>query len=219
MICPECGTDNPEGSAFCMSCSASLGGGGGFKLAGSGSSQGFTTTPESSNNSVNDALFGGISPSYDPGFGPGSSSFPTAAKKSSPVPLIIALVAVVLIVVGVGFSILGWQYNGTYALDRIEMKYGDQELSYTKDQLEALAGTSMDVTLKVSFGRVTIKASSDYQGFGVRSGSGKIKFSGSKVTYTSGSDKMSGSYDKASKTLSIGFADSGLDMQMYFKKK
>ena len=231
MICPDCGTENPEGSAFCSNCSATLGGGGGFRLATpSGSTGGTQSTggspyssnsPYSGDNSVNDALFGGgMDSTFRPAYPPDSLA-PVPKKgglDKNWIAVIIAIVVLAAAVIGAGYTVLGWQYNGTYELESIEMKQGDQEYSFSVAQLEALSGESFKCALKISFGKGTLTLDSSYNSLGLKTYRGRVKFSGTRVLFP-GDKAIEGVYDKKNKTISVSMDEAGVTMTLVFKKK
>lgn len=113
-------------------------------------------------------------------------SYSAPAKKSNGgLIAAIAIIAVLAIVAILGFTTLGWKYNGTYELDSIS----SMGMTFTMDEVKEIMGDTMSAELKVSFG--TYKVSGDVFG---SSGSekGKIKFKGSKFTID---DDMSGYMD------------------------
>ncbi len=216
MICPDCGTENPEGSTYCSYCSASLGGGGGFKLATPGNISG-TTDSESSTNSVNDALFNNnpTNPIYSPNYGPQAIPQKKSGLGGS-VGLIIGIVVAVIAFIVVGYTALGWKYNGTYKLTSISA-YG---MEFGLSEMKELTGIDYDVTLKISFGKATLSTGAGMSSYGISSGTAKVKFSGTKITYTSGGEKYYGTLDKAKKTISIDMdIDDGVTGSLIFTKQ
>ena len=241
MICPDCGTENPDGAAFCSNCSATLGGGGGFRLASPGGTSGSdphqsggssfagSSFSDSSSTSVNDALFGGANSNYASAY---DSDIFAPAKKTQNNNWIIAIVAVVVLaalVIGAGYSVLGWQYNGTYEFDEIYMKYGGQELSYTREQMEAMIQTEMEISIKLSFGTATMKVDSAYQNYGMKSYKGKYKIKGNKLIFTGDpqyDDYFNMVIDRKAKTITLNLnapdsltGSGDIEMKMVFKKK
>ncbi len=152
-------------------------------------------------NSVNNALFNQA---------PVNTSTVTAKKggAGATVGIIAGIVAVLAIAFAVCWFVLGWKYNGTYQFDSASM-YGE---TYSAADLESMAGQSLNMTLKVSFGKCTLDA--DALGY-TGSGSAKIRFKGDKVTFIDGSEEMEGTYDKSTKTISL----EANGVTMYFKKK
>ncbi len=204
MNCPTCGAEAPEGIAFCSTCGAQI------PLS--------QPQPQQTYN-VNEALFGGgqgggygaQNTAYGAPYGAQASSIQPAKKSTGGiVAAIIAIVVVAAAVVAVGFFVLGWRYNGTYEFSKAEA-YGQ---SFTKEDLAALSGQNIDMSLKISFGKATLKADAvGYNG----SGSARVTFKGNKVTFKDGSQTMDGEYISSEKTITLTEPTSGVTL--YFKKK
>lgn len=135
------------------------------------------------------------------------SSAPAATpKKSSPVGIIIGVVAALVVVFLLGFFVLGGRYNGTYMLDTMSM----EGMTISASDLAAF-GMS-DVGIKVSFGRCSF-VGGESLGLG-ESGKSKIKFTSDSVTITdSDGTTATGSFDGKSFTIE----SSGVEMT--FTKK
>ena len=231
MICPDCGTENPDGTAFCVNCSATLGGGGGFRLASPGGTSGsglhesgsspFSSTSYSDNTggSVNDALFGGQNSSYNNVYG--ADSLVPAKKKSAStnwIPFVIAIAVIVVLVIGAGYSVLGWKYNGTYELTKISVSQGDVDYTFETEELEALTGSKINITLKISYGRGTLSVDSDAAALGVKNYRGRVRFKGNRVIFD-GESGPEGVYNSKDKTITVDISQGGLTGEMVFKKK
>lgn len=129
----------------------------------------------------------------------GASAVPT--KKSSPVGIIIGVVAALVVVFLLGYFVLGGKYNGTYMLDTMSM----EGMTFSASDL-AVFGMS-DVGIKVSFGRCSF-VGGDSLGLG-DSGKSKIKFTSDSVTITdSDGTTATGSFDGKSFTIE----SSGVEM-------
>lgn len=135
------------------------------------------------------------------------SSTPAAApKKSSPVGIIIGVVAALVVVFLLGFFVLGGRYNGTYMLDTMSM----EGMTITASDLAAFGAD--DVGIKVSFGRCSF-VGGESLGLG-ESGKSKIKFTSDSVTITdSDGTTATGSFDGKSFTIESN------GVEMTFTKK
>ena len=199
MNCPTCGAPAPDGIAFCSSCGAQI------PLSQP------QPQPQQTYN-VNDALFGGAQAGgYGTPYGAQTSQIQPAKKNTgSVVAAIIAIAVIAAAVLAVGFFFLGWRYNGTYEFTKAEML--GQTLS--KSDLEAYSGQKVEMSLKISFGKATLKADSiGYTG----SGSARVTFKGDKVTFKDGSETMEGKYISSEKIITLTEPNSGVTL--YFQKK
>ncbi len=166
MVCPNCGTQVPDGTGFCTTCGAQM------PMA----------DPNAGYANPNDALF-----NQQP-----YQAAPAAPAKSSKTGMIVgiaaAVVAVALIIFFVVKLVGGGKYNGTYEF----YSFSGFGMTYTAEELEEQSGQKMDMTLVVKNGKCTLNA----EAMGVSdSGSAKIKFDGDKVTFIDGDEEMYGSYD------------------------
>ncbi|MCM1399544.1 MAG: zinc ribbon domain-containing protein [Clostridium sp.] len=144
-----------------------------------------------------------------------STPTPTAsapAKKSAAGPIIAVVVILAVIAVAAVLLVPKLKYNGTYELSEISA-FG---LKFTAEEFEEQAGQKIDMSLKVSFGKVELSA--DMADMGVEgNGVAKIKFDGDKVIITEndGSSTLEGKYNSSEKTITL--TAEGVDM--VFKKK
>ena len=198
MNCPTCGADVPEGIAFCSSCGAQVP---------------LTPQPQQTYN-VNDALFGGGqngSYGYNSPYGASTSAAQPAKKGAGGIiAAIVAIVVIAAAVFAVGFFVLGWRYNGTYEFVKAEAA----GMTLTKEDLASYSGQNMEMSLKISFGKATLKA--DALGY-TGGGSAKVSFKGTKITFKDGSETMDGEYISSEKMITLTEPTSGV--KLYFQKK
>ncbi|MDE6025640.1 MAG: zinc ribbon domain-containing protein [Lachnospiraceae bacterium] len=141
------------------------------------------------------------------------SSTPTAsapAKKSAAGPIIAIVAILAVIAVAAILVVPKMKYNGTYELSEVSA----MGMTWTAADFEEMSGQKLDMSLKVSFGKVELSA--DMADMGVEgSGTAKIKISGSKVTITENGQTLEGKYDSKAQTITLNAE--GVDM--VFKKK
>ncbi len=117
------------------------------------------------------------------------------AKKNNTgmiIGIVVAVVAVIAIIL-VASGLLGnSEYNGDYKLVKCSY-YGEV---YTMEEMEAMSGTSYDMTLTVKGSRCTLKSNGE-------TGTGKISFDGDTVTIEDDSETLEGEYDADTKTITL----------------
>lgn len=187
MNCPICGAELQDGSTWCPTCGSSL----------DPAQQ--MVQPQQQMAPVNN-LF-----NQDP-----MAAVAPAPKKSPVAAIIIALVCVLALGAVAFFTLGKGGKNGTYELSEVSA----MGMTFSADEFAQMSGQELKMSIKVKGSKCEVSADMADMG-AVGSGSAKIKFSGDKVTISSGSEELEGKYDAKKKTITI--TASGVDM--VFKKK
>ena len=131
--------------------------------------------------------------------GANSQSYSSAPAKQNSNGAFVAIVCAIAVIAFVAiFFFTSGKYMGTYEIDSMILTYQGETRTLSGSDL-GISGDEMKITVGL-FNKVTVVSSGN-------KGTGKIKFSGDKVTLSDSEVSFTGTYDKDAKTISIPFSE------------